>query len=110
MEPLVGNCLPQVLPIKIASRIKTVENYEIVFPWREKFCYSLSKIFFSGQFLSKNIFGYCLTTQDVHEKRSIFKCPKKINYGQNGDLKRHIKRCHTKEQEIIEEIANKQKL
>ena len=29
-------------------------------------------------------------------------------YGQNGDLGRHIKRCHSKEKELLEQAENKE--
>ena len=71
---------------------------------RDHKCGSCGKAFFASSGLKKHV-------DTVHKGLKPYQCSFcNTAYGQNGDLKRHVKRCHTKEQEIIEEIANKQKL
>ena len=71
---------------------------------RDHKCESCGKAFFASSGLKKHV-------DTVHKGLKPYQCSFcNTAYGQNGDLKRHVKRCHTKEQEIIEEIANKQKL
>ena len=67
-------------------------------------CESCGKAFFESGKLKRHV-------DTVHKGIKPYQCQWCTTaYGQSGDLKRHIKRCHTNEQEIIEEIANKQKL